>query len=128
MTFDHSNSRFKPCPNKPNCVCSQDSDQRHAIDLLPLKGSTDEAKEQLVTILNALPRSTIITTEEDYIHAEFRSRIFRFVDDVEFWLDAENGVIHLRSAARLGYSDMGVNRARIEEIRSSYSQAQRDSK
>ncbi|MBV7327975.1 DUF1499 domain-containing protein [Chloroflexi bacterium TSY] len=128
MTFDRNRGRFAPCPNKPNCVCSQDSDQRHAIDPFPLTGSIDEGREQLVAILNAMPRSTIITVEDDYIHAEFRSRIFRFVDDVEFWLDAKNGVIHLRSAARSGYSDLGVNRARIEEIRSGYFQTQRDSK
>jgi uncharacterized protein (DUF1499 family) len=70
-----------------------------------------------------MPRTDIVTLEEDYIHAECRSRIFGFVDDVEFWFDGANGVIHFRSASRMGYSDLGVNRKRMERIRKEFSQA-----
>jgi uncharacterized protein (DUF1499 family) len=64
-----------------------------------------------------MPRTTIVTLEEDYIRAEFKSRIFGFVDDVEFWFDDEQKVIHFRSASRVGYSDLGANRKRMEKIR-----------
>ena len=62
-------------------------------------------------------RTTVVTVQENYIHAEFTSRLFRFVDDVEFCFDDDHKTIHLRSASRTGYSDLGVNRKRIERIR-----------
>lgn len=68
-----------------------------------------------------MPRTRIRRDEAAYLHAEFRSLIFRFVDDVEFLLDADAGVIHVRSASRLGYSDLGVNRRRVEAIRQAFS-------
>ena len=73
--------------------------------------------DKLANHLRAMPRVTVITAERDYLYAEFRSKMFRFVDDVEFLVDAREGHIDVRSASRVGYSDMGVNRKRIEEIR-----------
>ena len=75
-----------------------------------------EAKEKLLKVIKSMPRAEIVTDKENFLHVEFTSKIFRFVDDVEFYFN-EPGVIHFRSASRIGHSDMGVNRHRIEEIR-----------
>ena len=80
-------------------------------------------REALLSVLESMPRCTIVDKENDYIHAEFRSMIFRFVDDAEFYFDPDKPVIDVRSAARLGYSDFGVNRKRMEEIRQQFETA-----
>jgi len=77
-----------------------------------------DATGALRRIVESFPRTTIVTVDGDYLHATFASRIFRFVDDVEFLVDRDAGVVHVRSASRVGYGDMGVNRRRVEEIRS----------
>lgn len=112
--------RLRPCPASPNCVCSQETDAGHSI--APLKMSEDAAGswKRLQQIIAGLPRTRIISVDERYLHVEMTSAFFRFVDDVEFLLDPEAGVIHVRSASRLGYSDLGVNRKRIEGIRASF--------
>ncbi len=109
--------KLAPCPASPNCVSSQSSDQEHAIEPLTFTGTATEAHAALGKIILGMKRSRIITDTNNYIHAEFTSAIFRFVDDVEFWFDENAKVIHVRSAARLGSSDLGVNRKRVEEIR-----------
>jgi uncharacterized protein (DUF1499 family) len=76
---------------------------------------------RLKEIINSMPGSNIVREEDRYLHAEFRSALFRFIDDVEFYVDAENGIIHVRSASRVGYWDLGVNRRRVEAIRSKLS-------
>ena len=75
-----------------------------------------EAKQKLLKVIKSMPRSEIATYKESFLHVEFTSKIFRFVDDVEFYFN-EPGIIHFRSASRIGHSDIGVNRHRIEEIR-----------
>ena len=80
------------------------------------QGSIDLAKEQIEAVIKEKPRARIITETEDYLHAEFTSRVFRFVDDVEFYVDDEAKLIHFRSASRVGQSDLGVNRKRMPEI------------
>ena len=82
--------------------------------------SRDEAKRRLIELLDQLERVRIATVESDYIHAEFRSRVFKFVDDVEFLLPDGEKVIHLKSASRIGYADFGANRKRVEHIRRSF--------
>ncbi len=77
----------------------------------------------LSRVIAATPRATVTETRPDYLRAEFRSRVFRFVDDVEFLVDEHSRVIHVRSASRVGYSDLGVNRKRIESLRAAYSAA-----
>ncbi|QDV48893.1 DUF1499 domain-containing protein [Gimesia fumaroli] len=109
--------RLSPCPDSPNCVCSQDTSASHEIGPLSYSGSQSDALQHLTEILNKQPRCQIITQEGDYLHAEFRSLCFRFVDDVEFLFDSRQNVIHVRSASRVGYSDMGANRKRMETIR-----------
>jgi uncharacterized protein (DUF1499 family) len=109
--------KLAPCPSSPNCVSSQGSDKAHEIDPLSFTGTVAGAHAALRTIVLSMKRSQIITDTNSYIHAEFTSAIFRFVDDVEFWFDDSAKVIHVRSASRIGRSDLGVNRERVEEIR-----------
>ncbi len=107
--------RFAPCPDSPNCVSSYADDELHGIPALPLSGS--DPMETLVSAVESFPRTEIVTREGDYLHVTFTSLVFRFVDDVEFRIDREAGVIHVRSASRVGYGDMNVNRDRVESIR-----------
>jgi uncharacterized protein (DUF1499 family) len=115
--------RLADCPDSPNCVCSQAADAEHRIEPLTFTDSPGEALARLRQALQALPRTTIITDADGYLHAECRSLIFRFVDDVEFLVDPDARVIHCRSASRVGRSDLGVNRQRIEELRRAFEQA-----
>lgn len=115
--------QLKKCPTKPNCVNSQAKDSKHFIEPILTTRTQLETKERLLKILNEIKRSKIKIAENDYIWVEFTSMIFRFVDDVEFYFpqtDSKETVIYVRSAARLGYSDFGVNRNRIEEIRNKF--------
>lgn len=110
------NSRLAPCPPSPNCVCSQGADPAHFIAPLRCQNSPAAAMADLKQVLARQKRVTIITANDNYLYAEFRSQWFRFVDDVEFLIET-NGVIQVRSASRVGYSDLGVNRNRIESLR-----------
>jgi len=105
------------CPDAPKCVSSQVSDPRHFIEPFTFNDSPAAAMLRLKAALLNEKRVTIVTEQATALHAEVRSLIFRFVDDVEFTLLSEQSVIHIRSSARLGYSDFGVNRRRIERIR-----------
>lgn len=105
-----------PCPGRPNCVCSEDPRPDFTVPPLAIDGSADAARQRLEALVQAMG-GRIERVAPDYLHATFRSRIFRFVDDLECRLDARAGVIHLRSASRVGYSDLGVNRRRVEELR-----------
>jgi uncharacterized protein (DUF1499 family) len=109
-------------PDTPNCVCSNAADDAHRIEPLRFTGPADAAFEKLKRTVASMPGATIVTSADHYLHAEFTSRLFRFVDDVEFLLDADAGVIHVRSASRAGKSDLGVNRARVESIRAKFAE------
>jgi uncharacterized protein (DUF1499 family) len=109
--------KFIPCPASPNCVCSQYPDQTHTIEPLSYQGSAQEAAYRLLAVLQGMKRAKVVTQQERYFHVEFTSAFFRFVDDAEFCIDDVQKLIHVRSAARLGYSDFGVNRKRMEIIR-----------
>lgn len=109
--------RLKPVPDSPNAVSSQATSAYHAIDPIPYAGTREAALETLVDIVKTLPRTTIVTQRDDYLYAEFASALLGFVDDVEFYLPADRKIVHVRSASRLGHSDLGVNRTRVEEIR-----------
>ncbi|RCJ23309.1 hypothetical protein A6S26_01780 [Nostoc sp. ATCC 43529] len=112
--------KLAPCPNSPNCVSSQSTDAVHQIAPLAFTSSPEEALANLKTIIESLPRTKIITESQDYLYAEFKSALLGFVDDVEFYLDRNANVIQVRSASRLGQSDLGVNRKRIETIRAKF--------
>ncbi len=114
-----------PCPDSPNCVSTQAlrEDAQHYIEPITYTGSAADARRRLLDVIAAMPRTKIVTDEETYIHATFTSLIFRFVDDVQFVIDDATKTIHFRSASRVGYGDMGVNRKRMEEIRTRFNQA-----
>jgi len=109
--------KLAPCPSSPNCVSSQSPDDAHRIAPLTYSGRAADAMKKLTAIIQTFPRTSVITVSDSYLHAEFTSGLFRFVDDVEFLVDNTAKVIHVRSASRMGYSDLGVNRKRIEQIR-----------
>ncbi|HEY9193317.1 MAG TPA: DUF1499 domain-containing protein [Methyloversatilis sp.] len=112
-----------PCPDRPNCVSTDTSDPGQRMAPLTFTGSAEAAQAALLTAIRALPRSTVSRNEPGRIVAEFRSRIFGFVDQAEFVIDAESGSIRFRSGARSGYWDLGVNRARMDELAHAFNQA-----
>jgi uncharacterized protein (DUF1499 family) len=122
MTFGTTSvaaeKNLPPCPTSPNCVSSQASDKAHFIAPFKIVGAFDVAS---LALKNALLRQsrTVITQEmENSLHAEATSLIFRFVDDVDIILDSKARLFHIRSASRVGYGDFGVNRKRLENLRS----------
>lgn len=110
---------LSPCSSSPNCVSTlaSSNDERHAIEPYRYRKPRAEAKEVLKAAVAGLPRTKLVEEDESYLHYEFTSRLLRFVDDVEFMLDDDSKTIHFRSASRVGYGDLGVNRNRMEEIR-----------
>lgn len=108
------------CPDAPNCVSSQSTDKSHYVDPLRYEVALNEATERLLSVLRSMERVKITNAEGGYIRAEFTSALFRFVDDVEFYLDDGQKTIHVRSASRIGYYDLGVNRRRVERIRNRF--------
>lgn len=115
-----TDGKFLPCPDSPNCVSSQSQDKKHFIEPVRYEWDQQQARDRLFAVIQGMKRSKIETVRDDYIHAEFTSAIFRFVDDVEFYFDDNTKTIHIRSASRIGYSDLGVNRKRLEYIRSMF--------
>ncbi len=109
------------CPQRPNCVASQDAGPDQKVAPLTYRGSRPAALERLARVLNTLPRTRIVERSEDYLHAEARSALFGFVDDLEFYFPADRPQVEVRSAARSGYYDFGVNHRRIERIRQTFS-------
>jgi uncharacterized protein (DUF1499 family) len=103
------------CPNSPNCVSSQGKDGRHSIAPLTFSNDPDSAMPRLKMLLKNRKDTTLIEADSGYLRVEFHTTFF--VDDGEFLLDREKKLIHIRSASRIGYSDLGKNRSRLEEIR-----------
>lgn len=113
-----------PCPETANCVSSQSVDSTHNIKPLTYNSSSQEAFANLKAAIATFDRAKIIKETNNYIYAEFTLPIVRFVDDVEFVLDENAKLINVRSASRLGESDLGVNRQRVETIRTKFTQLQ----
>jgi uncharacterized protein (DUF1499 family) len=120
-TLGVNNGQLAPCPDSPNCVSSQSSDKRHSIEPIICHGISSKVFAKLKSIIKSTKRTEIVKETHDYLHVEFRSALFGFVDDVEFHLNEENKLIHVRSASRTGYWDLGANRRRIENIRAKLS-------
>lgn len=116
--------KLAPCPSTPNCVSSQSQDAAHYIEPLTYNSTPQQAIANLKTVIQNLERTKIITETENYLYAEFTSKLMGFVDDVEFFLDESANTIHVRSASRLGQSDLGVNRQRVETIRAKLKELQ----
>ena len=113
--------RLAACPAWPNCVSSQADDDRHRIAPLAPRGDPGEAWARLRELLAARADTRVVDSGPDYLRVEFRTRL-GFVDDAKFALDRQTRVIHVRSASRVGYSDLGKNRGRVEEIRKALSE------
>lgn len=111
-----------PCPDTPNCVSSRadPADRRHRIEPLDVAGfggPPAELMARAAAAVERLPGARVTARGDGWLRAEARTRVFRFVDDLELRHDPDAGVLHLRSAARLGRWDFGVNRRRAERLR-----------
>lgn len=117
------NNKFKPCPKTPNCVSTMapKEDKKHFITPISYNSSQEEAVEKMIQIINSLKGTTITVKDINYIHAIFSTKLLRFKDDVEFYFDDSSKLIHFKSASRIGSSDLGTNRKRMEKIKNLYS-------
>jgi uncharacterized protein (DUF1499 family) len=111
-------SGLRDCPKSPNCVSSEAKDEKHAIEPFRLKGDPNVSRPLIQDEMASMTGWTIVTATDTYIHVECKSRIFRFIDDLELYFTSSNGIISIRSASRIGYWDFGANRRRVELLRS----------
>lgn len=111
------NGQLTPCPETDNCVSSQAIDEAHKIAPIKAKGTPEVVMVDLSSAIENMFGGKVVRTEGNYLHAEFTSRLFRFVDDLECYYDEQAGLIQARSASRVGYSDLKANRKRVEELR-----------
>ncbi|MCU0499659.1 MAG: DUF1499 domain-containing protein [Anaerolineae bacterium] len=121
-----NNGQLTPCsPSLLNCVSSQsDSGSFQALAPIPYTGTLAEARAKLLRVITGMERSTIVDqSKPDYLHIEFQSLVWGFIDDTEFYFDDQAKVIHFRSAARLGRSDLNVNKQRIDQIKAAFANA-----
>jgi len=112
-----SDNRLAACPDSPNCVSSDAQDDKQRVLPFYLVSNTADKWADVIDAIGTIPRTTLITQTDRYLHVECKSLVFRFVDDLELLMNPESGEISVRSASRLGYSDMGVNRKRVEALR-----------
>ena len=112
-----------PCPASPNCVSSEAQDADHQVAPLSFTVPAVDAWRILKEQVAKLPRTVIVSEKPGYLHAQCKSAILGFVDDLEFYLRPAQGVIAVRFAARTGYFDFGVNRQRVEELRAAFQHA-----
>jgi uncharacterized protein (DUF1499 family) len=111
--------KLAACASGPRCVSSQAEGGR-AVPPISYTGSRDAARERLVGVLRAMPRSTVVVESSDYVRAECRSRYWNAIDDVEAYVDDSRKEIQIRSSSRGGWWDFGANRSRVEEIREQF--------
>lgn len=116
-----ANGRLLPCPSSPNCVCSQESAGEHQIEPIRYQGDGEAALARMKAVILGESRTQIVEEKPGYLHAVFTSLIFRFRDDVEILVDDSAKVLQIRSASRVGHSDLGVNRKRVERLRDRFS-------
>ena len=112
------------CPDSPNCVSSQATDSDHFIAPFKIVGNVDRAWSALKKALASQSRTVITNETSDTLHAQATSLVFRFVDDIDLIMDREARLIYVRSASRTGHSDFGVNRKRVEMLRTQLQQVQ----
>lgn len=116
-TLSHSNGRLAECPTTPNCVATQSGDEQQRMSPVKYSTDADQAVGNIKSIVSKkFSRAKLVSDEGNYLHYEFTSLIFRFVDDVEFLVDDKAKEIHFRSASRVGHSDLGANRKRMQTI------------
>ena len=124
-TLGVKKGKLTECPDSPNCVSSQASteDKVHYVAPIELNGTkSGQAIAKLKELVGSLPRTEIVESSSNYLYAEFTTALMGYVDDVEFLVDGRAKVVHVRSASRLGRSDLGVNRKRVETVRRLFSQ------
>ncbi len=121
-----SEDQLAPCPDSPNCVVSQTNDETHFIEPLSYQSDRQKAYNDFVKILSVVPETEIVEQTENYIRTKSTSKIMGFVDDAEFYFPVDKKIIHWRSASRLGESDLGVNRRRLEQIRFAFNDFSND--
>lgn len=112
--------KLAPCPDKPNCVSSQSTNEKNGMEPISYNGTAEEALTKLKNILTNRERTKVVESDTHYIRAEETSKLMKFVDDIEFYIDTAGEHIHFRSASRKGYSDFGVNKKRMEEIKEAF--------
>lgn len=113
---NNMNRTLKPCPDSPNCVSTQTSQEKKKMQPLSYSGDMSEAVAKLKVLVEDMPRTKLVTAEDGYLHFTFKTIPIPFIDDVEFLFDDEQKQIHFRSASRVGYSDMGVNARRMKKV------------
>ncbi|MCB9898485.1 MAG: DUF1499 domain-containing protein [Planctomycetes bacterium] len=101
-------------------MCSQADDDGHRVEAFPMRGNADETLAAIVRLLESWPRTKVVAREGLLVKAECRTRLLRFTDDVTFLVDEDAGCVHVRSASRVGYSDLGANRKRVEALRTAW--------
>ena len=121
--LDQSDHQLLPCPTSPNCVSSLGTDPKHRVEPFLLAETAEDSWTKIIGIVSAIPRSKIVKQETGYLHIEVRSLIFRFVDHLELIANLESNHVDVRSASVLGYSDLGVNRKRVEMLRAQFKDA-----
>jgi uncharacterized protein (DUF1499 family) len=114
---DNKKSAFLDCPDTPNCVSSLATNPKYRVEPFKLKKDPETSWDMVQKTVGSLPRTKIISADNSDIHAECSSMIFRFVDDLMLHLNPSKDIIHIRSASRIGYFDLGVNRDRVENLR-----------
>lgn len=113
--------RLRPCPNTPNCVCSEDKGRSSFIEPLLFKDDPKRSWERIKSVIRDMG-GNIELEKDGYLRVTFTTTIFRFMDDLELRIDEKNRTIHVRSASRVGHSDMGTNRKRVENLRARFNQ------
>lgn len=109
--------KLSPCPDMPNCVCSHyPDDTSHFLAAIPFQRSLTDAKDRLRNTIASFPEARLVEEKGEYFRVEFISKLFKFVDDVEFLFLPEEKLIHFRSASRLGYWDLGANKKRMKGL------------
>lgn len=116
-------TQLKKCPSSPNCVCTQATRKRKRMKPLSFSNSVTAAYVKLKNQMSIYPNATIVSENGTYIHYEFKTKVGKFVDDVEFLFDEKTKQIHFRSASRKGWSDMGANKRRMKKIRKDWENA-----
>ena len=119
-TPDMPDTRLEPCPGTPNCVSTQETRESRRMVPITYSGNIDQALQQLLDLLAEQPRVEVTEVGDQIVRAVFTTRLLRFKDDVVFLFEPEEQVIHFRSASRVGRSDLGANRERMERISKLY--------
>jgi uncharacterized protein (DUF1499 family) len=118
----YEEGKFYPCPKRHVCVSSQapKDDDTHYMEPMTFEGSLKEAKKNILKIINSMSRTKILEETENYIHSLFTTFLFRFKDDVEFYFDKDNNLIHFKSQSRIGGYDWNKNQKRMKKIKEKY--------